>query len=155
MTTNNVVSDQHSVVIQNQTTGQVDFLRFNGSALQASVLRDYGIGGWNVVANGDFGGPAGTADGFQDLVVQSQATGQLDFLWLNASANLIGSALGPVVPHVVGSGVFFGSGVAPAGQVGNTIVSQLANGQLDFLGFNGHGGVIGRRSCPRSGWAPT
>jgi hypothetical protein len=47
-----------------------------------------------------------------------------------------------VVPHVVGSGVFFGSGGAPAGQVGNTIVSQLANGQLDFLGFNGHGGLI-------------
>jgi len=82
MTTNNVVSDQHSVVIQNQTNGQVDFLRFNGSSLQASVLRDYGIAGWNVVANGDFGGPGGTADGFQDLVVQSQATGQLDFLWL-------------------------------------------------------------------------
>src|SRR5205085_10863011 len=102
MTTNNVVSDQHSAVIQNQTTGQIDFLRFNGSSLQASVLRDYGIGGWNVVANGDFGGPAGTADGFPDLVVQSQATGQLDFLWLNASANLIGSALGPVVARVVG-----------------------------------------------------
>src|SRR5256885_9873353 len=82
MTTNNVVSDQHSVVIQNQTTGQVDFLRFNGSSLQASVLRDYGIAGWNVVASGDFGGPGGTADGFQDLVVQSQATAQLDFLWL-------------------------------------------------------------------------
>jgi hypothetical protein len=142
MTTNNVVSDQHSVVIQNQTTGQVDFLRFNGSTLQASALRDYGIAGWNVVANGDFGGPAGTADGFQDLVVQNQASGQLDFLWLNASANLIGSALGPVVPRVVGSGAFFGPDGVPTGQVGNTIVSQLANGQLDFLGFNGHGGLI-------------
>src|SRR5256885_1916103 len=31
MTTNNVVSDQHSAVIQNQTTGQIDFLRFNAS----------------------------------------------------------------------------------------------------------------------------
>src|SRR5437764_10260421 len=142
MTTNNVISDQHSVVIQNQTNGQIDFLRFNGSTLQASVLRDYGIAGWNVVADGDFGGPGGVADGFRDLVVQSQATGQLDFLWLNASANLIGSALGPVVPHVVGSGIFGGSGSLPAGQVGNTIVSQLANGQLDFLGFNGHGGLI-------------
>src|SRR5438874_640913 len=30
MTTNNVVSDQHSVVIQNQTNGQIDFLLFNG-----------------------------------------------------------------------------------------------------------------------------
>src|SRR6478752_4790118 len=88
MTTNNVVSDQHSVVIQNQSSGQ------------------------------------------------------LDFLWLNASANLIGSALGPVVPRVVGSGAFFGPDGVPTGQVGNTIVSQLANGQLDFLGFNGHGGLI-------------
>jgi hypothetical protein len=143
MTTNNVVSDQHSVVIQNQTTGQVDFLRFNGSSLQASALRDYGIAGWNVVANGDFGGPAGTADGFIDLVVQNQSSGQLDFLWLNGSANLIGSALGPVVPHVVGSGFFGGpTFTVPTGQVGNTIVSQLANGQFDFLGFNGHGGLI-------------
>ena len=63
MTTNNVISDQHSAVIQNQVTGQIDFLRFNGSTLQASVLRDYGIAGWNVLANGDFGSPAGTADG--------------------------------------------------------------------------------------------
>jgi hypothetical protein len=128
MTTNNVVSDQHSVVIQNQTNGQVDFLRFNGSALQASVLRDYGIAGWNVVANGDFGGPGGTADGFQDLVVQNQATGQLDFLWLNATANLIGSALGPVVPRVVGSGVFFGPDGAPTGQVGNTMYRSSRTG---------------------------
>jgi hypothetical protein len=66
MTTNNVVSDQHSVVIQNQTTGQVDFLRFNAGTLQSSVLRDYGIAGWNVVANGDFNG-----DGNPDLVVQN------------------------------------------------------------------------------------
>src|SRR5438045_9364537 len=132
MTTNNVVSDQHSVVIQNQTTGRIDFLRFNGSTLQASVLRDYGIGGWNVVANGDFGGPGGIADGFRDLVIQNQATGQLDFLWLNASANLIGSALGPVVPHVVGSGIFGGSGSLPAGQVGNTIVPHRANCKVDI-----------------------
>src|SRR5207237_10172294 len=88
-------------------------------------------------------GQARLADGCPDLVIQSQATGQLDFLWLNASANLIGSALGPVVPHVVGSGFFGGpTFTVPTGQVGNTIVSQLATGQLDFLGFNGHGRLI-------------
>jgi len=38
MTTNNVVSDQHSVVIQNTANGQVDFLRFNGRTLQSSAI---------------------------------------------------------------------------------------------------------------------
>lgn len=135
MTTNNVVSDQHSVVIQNQTTGQVDFLRFNGSQLQASDLRDYHIGsGWMIVANGDFNG-----DGHPDLVTQNQSTGQLDFLYLDAAANLTASALSAFVPHVVGGG-FFGSNAV--GQTGPTLVSQLANGQLDMLGFNASGALI-------------
>jgi len=134
MTTNNVVSDQHSVVIQNQTTGQVDFLRFNGSQLQASVLRDYGISGFSIVANGDFNG-----DGNPDLVAQNNTTGQLDFLFLNATGNLTSSALGAVVPHVVGAGVF---GAPVPGQSGPELVSQLANGQLDILGFNASGALI-------------
>ena len=138
MTTNNVVSDQHSAVIQNQTTGQIDFLRFNGSTLQSSALRDYGIAGWNVVANGDF-----NADGNPDLVVQNQSSGQLDFLFLNASGNLVGSALSAFVPHVVGAGFFGGpTFTVPTGQSGPTLVAQLSNGQLDFLGFNASGGLI-------------
>ena len=138
MTTNNVVSDQHSAVIQNQTTGQIDFLRFNGSTLQSSALRDYGIAGWNVVANGDF-----NADGNPDLVVQNQSSGQLDFLFLNASGNLVGSALSAFVPHVVGAGFFGGPTVTvTTGQSGPTLVAQLSNGQLDFLGFNASGGLI-------------
>jgi len=134
MTTNNVVSDQHSVVIQNQTTGQVDFLRFSGSQLQSSVLRDYGIAGWHIAANGDFNG-----DGNPDLVAQNNTTGQLDFLYLNASGNLIGSALGAFVPHVVGAGVF---GASVPGQSGPELVSQLPNGVLDILGFNASGALI-------------
>jgi hypothetical protein len=137
MTTNNVVSDQHSVVIQNQTTGVVDFLRFNGSTLQSSVTHDYGLAGWHVVGNGDFNG-----DGHPDLVAQNIATGQLDFLFLNAAGSLISSALGPVVPHAVGVGVFFDGGGVPAGQVGPSVVTQLANGQLDILGFNATGGLV-------------
>jgi hypothetical protein len=138
MTTNNVVSDQHSVVIQNQTTGQVDFLRFDGSQLQASVLRDYGLSGWTVIGSGDFNG-----DGNADLVTQNNSSGQLDFLFLNATGNLTGSALSNVpVPHAVGVGVFFDSGPAPAGQVGPSVVTQLANGQLDILGFNASGALV-------------
>jgi len=134
MTTNNVVSDQHSVVIQNQTTGVVDFLRFNGSTLQSSLTRDYGLNGWHVVANGDFNG-----DTIPDLVAQNNSTGQLDFLYLNATGNLVASALSAAVPHVVGAG-FFG-GTVP-GQSGPTLVSQLANGQLDMLGYNASGALI-------------
>src|SRR5438477_9420723 len=129
MTTNNVVSDQHSVVIQNQTTGQVDFLRFNGSTLQASFLRDYGLGGFTVVGNGDLNG-----DGLPDLVAQSNTTGQLDFLFLNATGNLVATALTSVsVPHAVGIGVF---------NSGPAVVTQLANGQLDILSFNFTAGTL-------------
>lgn len=129
---------QHDVVIQNQTTGQIDFLKFNGTELVASFLKDYGIApGWKVVANGDF-----NADGHPDLVLQNQSTGFLDFLFLDAGANLFASALSNVpVPAVHGAG-FFGSpfGLVP-GQVGPELVSQLPNGQLDFLVFNS-GGVL-------------
>ena len=134
--TNNVVSDQHSVVIQNQTTGVVDFLRFNGSTLVNSFTRDYGLAGWTIVGNGDLG------DGNPDLVAQNNATGQLDFLHLSPTGTLVSSALGPVVPHAVGLGVFFDGGGAPAGQVGPSLVTQLPNGQLDILGFNAAGGLV-------------
>jgi len=129
MTTNNVVSDQHSAVIQNQTTGVVDFLRFNGSTLQSSVTHDYGLAGWTIVGNGDLNG-----DGLPDLVAQNQATGQLDFLFLNAAGSLTSSATGPVVPHAVGLGEF--SGPTP------NIVTQLPNGQLDILSFNYTAGTL-------------
>ena len=130
MTTNNVVSDQHSVVIQNTANGQVDFLRFNGSSLQASFLRDYGLGGFTIVGNGDLNG-----DGIPDLVAQSNTTGQLDFLFLNAAGNLTASALtGVSVPHAVGLGEF--NGPTP------NIVTQLANGQLDVLSFNYTAGTL-------------
>jgi hypothetical protein len=130
MTTNNVVSDQHSVVIQNQTTGVVDFLRFNGSTLQSSVLRDYGLAGWTIVGNGDL-----NLDGNPDLVAQNQSTGQLDFLFLNAAGTLIGSALSNVsVPHAVGVGEFNGPNV--------NVVTQLTNGALDILSFNYTAGTL-------------
>src|SRR5438477_6077539 len=129
MTTNNVVSDQHSVVIQNTANGQVDFLRFNGSTLQASVLRDYGLSGWTVIGNGDLNG-----DNLPDLVAQNNSTGQLDFLFLNATGNLTSSALSNVpVPHAVGLGVF---------NSGPAVVTQLANGQLDVLSFNYTAGTL-------------
>ena len=50
------VPSQHDVVMQNQMTGQVDFLQFNGTTLVASLLENYGIAGWMIVANGDFNG---------------------------------------------------------------------------------------------------
>ncbi|HEY4470975.1 MAG TPA: hypothetical protein VGN21_07375 [Stellaceae bacterium] len=138
MTTNNVVSDQHSVVIQNQTTGVVDFLRFNGSTLVSSLTRDYGLNGWHVVGNGDFNG-----DGNPDLVAQNNATGQLDFLFLNATGNLVSSALSNVsVPHAFGVGVFFDAGPVPVGQVGPSVATQLSNGQIDILGFNAAGTLV-------------
>ena len=129
---------RHDVVIQDQTTGQIDFLKFNGAELVGSFLKDYGLTGWKVVANGEFNG-----DGHPDLVAQNQSTGFLDFLFLDANANLIASALSNVpVPTVHGAGFFGGFfGLVP-GQIGPALVSQLSNGQLDFLVFNPSGVLI-------------
>jgi len=126
---------QHDMAIQNTTTGAVDFLKFTGSTLTSSFLVDYGTGpNWKLVADGNF-----NADATPDLVFQSLTTGQLDFLFLDASAKLIGSFLTPGgFEKVVGQG-FFGNA---AGQQGPSLVTQLANGQLDILAFNGNGGLV-------------
>jgi hypothetical protein len=124
------VETQTNAVIQDQTTGVVDYLEYQGGTLVASDAIDYGLGPtWKIVANGDFGG--GTQE---DLVAQSTVTGQLDFLDLNAAGQLIASAMTPEgLPSVHGEG-WFGGGAA--GQFGPDLISQLPNGQLDFLAFN-------------------
>src|SRR5215471_13047246 len=108
----------HDAVIQNGT--MVDYLQFTGPTLTASFTANYpGIAGWNVVASGffDVANP-----GRPDLVVQNATTGQLDILLLSANGQaLVGTILGPVVPPVHGSGTF---GFV-AGEIGNTLVSQL------------------------------
>lgn len=141
------VNTEHTLVMQNQTTGQVDFLKFNGTTLVSSFLKDYGIAGWTVVANCDF-----NVDGAPDLVVQNQSTGFLDFLYLNAAGNLIGSALSNVpVPTVHGAG-FFGGGGSPSGI---DLVSQLANGQLDILAFSAAGTLVRSDLIPGTVGLPT
>ena len=130
MTTNNVVSNQHSVTIQNTATGAIDFLRFNGNQLQNSAFHDYGLSGWRVIGSGDL-----NADGIPDLVAQNNATGQLNFLFLNATGDLVASATSNVpVPHAVGIGEFNGPTV--------NVVTQLTNGQLDILSFNYTAGTL-------------
>jgi hypothetical protein len=125
----------HDVAVQNNATGAVDYLQFKGSTLVASDMIDYGIGaGFKVVAHGDF-----NTDGHQDLVVQN-SQGFVDFLFLDANAHLVGSAMSSsALPAIVGGGVF---GSSFGGQTGPTLVSQLSNGQLDFLGFNASGAFI-------------
>src|SRR5436190_1706118 len=83
MTTNNVVSDQHSVVIQNQTTGQVDFLRFNGhGGLIASDLVANTVGLPTAV---------GVAESFTNWPVfaNNGASGNDNVLVQDAAGNLI------------------------------------------------------------------
>jgi hypothetical protein len=123
------------IAVQNNTTGQVDYLQFQGSTLVKSDAINYAGAGWNVVAQGSYGGPVGT-----DLVVQNQSTGFLDILKLDANGSLVGSVMSDVsVPRTVGEGDF--TSLAP-GQAGPTLVSQLANGELDMLGFDGSGTLI-------------
>jgi hypothetical protein len=139
------VPNQHVMVMQNQTTGAVDFLQFNFTQLVGSFMKDYGLSGWKIVASGDFNG-----DGNMDLVAQRQdvfnGSGPLDFLFLDAHANLVASAMTMTsVPfeQIHGSG-FFGS---MPGQVGPALVGQavfggVGFGGLNFYAFDGHGHVI-------------
>ena len=61
---------QTDVTIQNNTTGQVDYLKYQGSTLVASNLKDYGLGAdWKIVAF-DLG-----ANNLPGLVAQNQNTG--------------------------------------------------------------------------------
>jgi hypothetical protein len=138
------VPTQTDAVIQNTTTGQVDYLKFQGNTLVASNLKDYGLGSsFTVVSNGDF-----NADGRPDLLAQNPSTGVIDFVYLDANANIIGSHLTNInLPRIVGEG-FFGATVA--GQAGPTVVSQLPNGQLDMLAFNATGNLISSDLIPNS-----
>src|SRR4051812_9033998 len=81
------VPTQTDAAIQNTTTGEVDYLKFQGTTLVASDLVNYGTN-FHVVASADF-----NADGLPDLVTQSQTTGQLDFLFLDATAHMTNSFL--------------------------------------------------------------
>jgi hypothetical protein len=132
---NEPVPAQHDVVIQDPVTGAVDFLQFQGTTLTHSSLQDYHIGNFRVVANGDF-----NADGHPDLVVQSPTTGQLDFLYLDAGGHLLSTGLTTQgFAPVHGAGHF---GTQPATQPGPELVSQLASGQIDLLGFNATGVLV-------------
>jgi hypothetical protein len=129
------VNIENDFVIQNDTTGQVDYLQFQGNTLTQSAMFDYGIAGMNIVSS-DFFGPTGQFT----LVAQNPTTGVVDFLGLDNHGNLVSSAMSSSLPPIVGDGIF-GSNVA--GQAGvNELVSQLANGQLDLLAFDASGTLI-------------
>jgi hypothetical protein len=128
---------QTDVTIQNQATGAIDFLKYEGSTLVASRMFDYGIGSdWKVVASLLLAGGAG-------LVVQSASTGLVDFLVLDAGGNLARSEMSSVaVPRMTGW------------TLGHNLVSQLPDGELDFLEFNNVTGALiasgGDAACGRS-----
>jgi hypothetical protein len=127
------VNIENDFVIQNDTTGQVDYLQFQGNTLTQSAMFDYGIAGMNIVS-GEIG-----PDGTFTLVAQNPTTGMVDFLGLDGTGHLVSSAMSSALPPIVGDGDF---GTFVPGQVGADLVSQLANGQLDFLGFNASGTLI-------------
>jgi hypothetical protein len=104
---------QTDVTIQNQATGAIDYLKYEGSTLVGSRSFDYGIGpDWKVVASEVVAGRPG-------LVVQSQSTGYLDFLGLDGNGNLTSSVMSKMpVPHVAGLMPNF-----------NALISQLADGR--------------------------
>lgn len=131
------VASQTDVTLQSTTTGVVDYLKFVGPNLVASNSIDYGIGSdWKVVASGNFNGTGGP-----DLLTQSASTGQVDFLFLDANGKLVSSGMSAgALPRIVGVASDIG---AKPGQIGQTLVSQLSDGSLDLLGFDGTGKLIG------------
>ena len=116
------VPTQNNVVIQNSTTGVVDYLKYEGSTLVASNAVDYGLGAdFKIVAN------SGNV-----LVAQNDKTGFVDFLKIGAAGKLLASAMSSVpVPRIFGFAV-------DAGAFG----SQLADGEIDMLKFNTATGAL-------------
>jgi len=113
---------QNNVVIQNNSTGVVDFLKYEGSTLVASATHDYGLGAnWKIVADQD-----------NLLVAQNNQTGFVDFLKIGPTGSLISSAMSSVaVPRIFG--------YAPDA---NEFGSQLADGEIDMLKFNTTTGAL-------------
>jgi hypothetical protein len=116
------IPTQTDVAIQSQTTGEVNYLQYQGNTLTGSSLFDYGLGtDFKVVT---------ALPGV--LVTQSQSTGVLDFLTLNANGSLAGTAMSTVsVAPIVGE----------AEDYGNALVSQDASG-LNFMQFNTATGAL-------------
>ncbi|MCC8964142.1 hypothetical protein H8A95_17890 [Bradyrhizobium sp. Pear76] len=113
---------QNNVVIQNNTTGVVDYLKYEGSTLVSSVAQDYGIGAdWKVVA-----------DNTSTLVIQNDKTGFVDFLGIGASGALMSSAMSTTaLPRLFGYS-------SDTGEFG----SQLADGEIDMLKFDTTTGAL-------------
>src|SRR5580700_6474761 len=90
---------QTELVVQNSSTGAVDFLNFTGPTLTSSDFVDYGLGpSWRVVTNG-LGGQAAN----NDLLAQNTTTGQTDILFLDQNNHLTSSAMSSVgMPPIVG-----------------------------------------------------
>jgi hypothetical protein len=128
------VPSQTNMAVQNDVTGQIDYLQFTGTTLTSSKMVDFGIPGWNVVAEG------GYINFNEDLVTQN-AAGAVDFLGLDAHGNLVSSAMSnAVVPRIVGAGFFGPFSVLGVNQF--PLVSQLPNGELDMLAFNSSGRLV-------------
>jgi hypothetical protein len=145
---NTPIPAQTDFAVENSTTGQVDYLKFQGSTLVGSELFDYGLGsGWNVV------GHLAT----NELLAQNANTGAIDLLSLNGQGALIGSALGGSVPHIVGGGDFAGTMSNPLNPFldQSAFVSQLPDGELDMLRFDQTGALIKSDLVPNTaGFAP-
>jgi hypothetical protein len=136
------ISVLNDVALQNNTTGQIDYIQFKGNTLFQSALFNYGIAGMNIVAHDNNPNMF-----FQSLVAQNPTTGFLDFLSLDGTGHLVSSTMSNVpVPRIIGAG-FFGSGLMP-GQFGAPLVAQFPNGELDILAFNGAGHLTASYALP-------
>jgi hypothetical protein len=131
---NTPIPTQTQFAVENNTTGQVDYLNFQGSTLTQSKLFDYGLGaGWSVVGHLS---PT-------ELLAQNANTGLTDLLSLDQHGALVSSALGSVaLPKIVGVGDFAGSKSSLFSPDQPTFVSQLGDGELDMLSFNAQTGAL-------------
>jgi hypothetical protein len=125
---------QTDVTIQNQSNGQVDYLKYEGNVLVGTDLFDYGLGSDLKIVASTSGG------GFHQLVAQSASTGRVDFLSIDGSGHLVASAMSTaVVSRIVGLTGRIGNAV---GDTFGVFASQLPDGELDFLEFDTSTGAL-------------
>ena len=137
------------VTVQDNTTGAVDYLKYQGNKLVGSDTHDYGIGStFKVVANEDI-----NDDGIPDLVTQN-AAGQVDFVLLDQDGNVKGTLLAPQsVPRIFGSG-YFGAIFDNGGLIYPNLMSQLPDGSIDALFFNSQGQLAISDLVPNTAGTP-
>src|SRR5215217_4731053 len=154
---------EHTITLNNVSTGEVDFLGYAGTTLQDSWLSQVtGTVGWELVASAPSGEDGWSLDWLSDpgdavgtLVFQNQSTGWVSLVAIDENFDVLGSHIvsyagetdPAFLPRIEGEG-FFGEGVE--GSFGPQLVAQFEvdafsspfSGAIDLIGLDEDGNII-------------